>query len=576
MPFCKGFLSIATLVFCSAGISQTVLTDIREIHPKEIKVEGFRLNSSGEVEINGVAFRTRKSSFSRAWILNAKTRRVVWELEDADRSRRGRRLENFHDKISLSAGDYEVYYTTHFSSHWGRDDNSGFFEKIFDEVFNNDDYDEVYDDYRNEWREFHIKVTGNGRRYRDSEISELRNAFQEGAFISLTKLRDDEYIRKGFRLTEPLDIHIYAVGEANNDGTYDYAWIVNTKTREKVWKFNYHDSEHAGGARKNRVLDRTISLPAGDYLALVVTDDSHSYHDWNSSPPFDPAFWGLTLKTRNPTSRRKVELFDPDDIKNENVIISFTRMRNNEFVSEGFSCNRDLDLRIYALGEGNRGEMYDYGWIVDAKTHRKVWQMEYRNTEHAGGGEKNRLFDDVVQFKKGGYIVYYVSDDSHSYWDWNTSPPSDQESWGITLSGAGNNFKKSDISSLSETDKGKILAQIVGIRDYERERKKFTLSKDSKVRIYALGEGSGGSMYDYGWIEETGNGRVVWEMTYRRTEHAGGAKKNRMFNDTIFMKKGEYTVFYESDDSHSFEDWNSEPPYDPANWGITIYEADDN
>ncbi|MFQ5770315.1 MAG: hypothetical protein ACE5HX_07250, partial [bacterium] len=90
-----------------------------------------------------------------------------------------------------------------------------------------------------------------------------------------------------------------------------------------------------------------------------------------------------------------------------------------------------------------------------------------------------------------------------------------------------------------------------------------------------IGEGTDGRMFDYGWIEDAEQRKVVWEMTYRKTNHAGGAKKNRLFDDTIFLKKGEYIVYYETDDSHSYNDWNSAPPYDPVNWGITVYLVED-
>ncbi len=82
-------------------------------------------------------------------------------------------------------------------------------------------------------------------------------------------------------------------------------------------------------------------------------------------------------------------------------------------------------------------------------------------------------------------------------------------------------------------------------------------------------------MYDYGWIEDANTRRVVWEMTYRRTEHAGGDKKNRLFDDTLLLRKGDYIVYYETDDSHSFGDWNTAQPYDPMNWGITVYLVDE-
>ncbi len=79
-------------------------------------------------------------------------------------------------------------------------------------------------------------------------------------------------------------------------------------------------------------------------------------------------------------------------------------------------------------------------------------------------------------------------------------------------------------------------------------------------------------MYDYGWIENASTGDVVWEMAYSMTFHAGGGRKNRMVNTTILLDKGEYKLHYVSDDSHSFDNWNTDPPDDPTMWGITLYE----
>ncbi len=81
-------------------------------------------------------------------------------------------------------------------------------------------------------------------------------------------------------------------------------------------------------------------------------------------------------------------------------------------------------------------------------------------------------------------------------------------------------------------------------------------------------------MYDYGYIVDLDSGRDVWEMTWRRTDHAGGADKNRLFDDEILLRSGEYEVVYISDDTHSFNDWNSAPPRDAGNWGITLTLAD--
>jgi len=131
-------------------------------------------------------------------------------------------------------------------------------------------------------------------------------------------------------------------------------------------------------------------------------------------------------------------------------------------------------------------------------------------------------------------------------------------------------FNRKDIEEYEEEEDKNILAKIVNIGDDELAAVKFRLSERTRIRIYAIGEGSGGEMYDYGWIEDSRTGRTVWEMSYRRTEHAGGAHKNRMFDGTIVLKPGEYVIKYETDGSHSFNDWNASQPYDPFNWGITV------
>lgn len=77
-------------------------------------------------------------------------------------------------------------------------------------------------------------------------------------------------------------------------------------------------------------------------------------------------------------------------------------------------------------------------------------------------------------------------------------------------------------------------------------------------------------MYDTGWIKNMDSGKIVWEMTYRVSEHAGGAGKNRKFNNYVLLPAGNYRLYYESDGSHSYMDWNDDPPVDQMNYGIKI------
>jgi len=114
------------------------------------------------------------------------------------------------------------------------------------------------------------------------------------------------------------------------------------------------------------------------------------------------------------------------------------------------------------------------------------------------------------------------------------------------------------------------VAQIVGIPDNADKTVEFSLNQDKRIRIFAAGEGQGGQMYDYGWIESVEAGKPVWEMKEQETTHAGGAGKNRKVDIVVSLPAGKYRLRYKSDDSHSFDNWNALPP-DINFWGIALY-----
>ncbi len=576
-------LTLLILALLTGGLQarQEAVANIKNVYPEELRTNGFRLDSAEEIkiEIAGIHYiderREDRFMFGYGWILNSETRKVVWEMDGAAFPRRGPRVEEYTETVRLPAGTYEAYFASfpyyfrdnddgwHSSSGqwWSR----GIVSNIFRGIFNRDD--EEYDDLS---RDFYFRITADGRSISKNELNEKIETQRKDALAFVFANRDEMYERVGFTLSNSLELDLYAVGEARRDGNFDYSYIMNAETREKVWRLDYRNSERAGGAVKNRMAQETITLPAGKYVAVVVTDDSHSPQEWNSPPPYDPAFWGLKISSKNADARRDFQAYDYEDTTFKNAFVSFTNARDDEFFEKGFTLNREMKLHIYAIGEGRDGEMFDYGWIVDANSREKVWEMKLRDTEHGGGAEKNRLYDETVTLSRGNYIAYFVTDDSHSYRDWNASPPYDQEHYGLSVMPADANFYSSDVSEYKPENDPNVLARIIHVRDEEYERKRFTLDRDAQIQIYALGEGMDGKMYDFGWIENAETGKVVWEMEYDDTDRAGGARKNRMVSERISLDRGEYIVFYESDDSHSFNDWNASPPHDPTNWGITI------
>ncbi len=116
-----------------------------------------------------------------------------------------------------------------------------------------------------------------------------------------------------------------------------------------------------------------------------------------------------------------------------------------------------------------------------------------------------------------------------------------------------------------------VVAQIVQVLDNEDKSVAFSLASNQDVRIFAIGEGQAGEMFDYGWIEDVDKGSRVWEMQEAKTAHAGGAGKNRKVDVVITLPAGNYKLRYKSDDSHAFDHWNSLPP-DINFWGIAVYK----
>jgi hypothetical protein len=119
--------------------------------------------------------------------------------------------------------------------------------------------------------------------------------------------------------------------------------------------------------------------------------------------------------------------------RDKNIIAQIVRAGDEADKSEAFRLDRTTRIRVYAIGEGQNREMYDYGWIEDARSGNVVWEMTYSMTFHAGGGRKNRVVKTTILLDKGEYRLRFKSDDSHSFGDWNVAPPEDQQYWGITL-----------------------------------------------------------------------------------------------------------------------------------------------
>ena len=544
----------------------------------DVKAAGFELTKAGKVDITavGLNLKYRDDLNVYAWIINHDTREPVWVMEErhTDREKGSRLLRRAETTEKLDKGKYELYLFagsfmfSNISIH-----GTGDFFEFLGDIFGSKherDIEEYLDDC-------FVQLSSDDLAKSDIKFFDVTGDLP-GALIRHNRLGDSEYIQSGFSLDKPMNIHIYSIFEfpSGDRAPVDYGWIINADTRDKVWELDRWNSEWAGGSRKNRKFDDDVELPKGNYLLYFVTDDSHSMDEFNANPPYDPFNWGITLLPGRNFDPSAFHTFEPAG--KGQPLIDLTKARDNDFLQSAFRLNRETSLRIYAIGEYSYSdrEFVDYGWIQNAASGKIVWEMTSNNTEYAGGAQKNRMFDGNVTLPKGEYIAYYMTDDSHSYRDWNDSPPFDPGAWGLAIY-PGPNFKSDNFAKISKFDITKdsnILVKMVMVRDDERRRDKFTLDKQTRIHVYAIGEGDSDEMFDYGWIIDDRTGRSVWEMTWRNTEPAGGARKNRLFDDDITLDPGTYEVYYISDGSHAFNDWNAPRPRDPINWGITISKSE--
>ena len=142
----------------------------------------------------------------------------------------------------------------------------------------------------------------------------------------------------------------------------------------------------------------------------------------------------------------------------------------------GFRLKKPADLMIYSIGEGTDGKMFDYGWIIDAKTHERIWMMEEDETEYAGGARKNRLFKGQLHFNPGNYLVYYKTDDSHSYKEWNANPPYDPAFWGIVLKPVSKGFDWQTVEKFEDASEDAVIS-ITRVGDYAYTEAFFKILK---------------------------------------------------------------------------------------------------
>ncbi len=574
---------LGALLCLSGAAGAEPLVEVRDYPPDELRVVGFEIPRAASVDIEAVGARQRGSDelVAYAWILNSTTRETIWSQQHGDAERVGgsRNLRRTRESLQMPAGRYELYTWagTRMPVHWtSEDDFLGRHGIIITRGTSERDVRELERSLGD------CFVTLNSTSVAAREVTRFEPTGEiPGALYRAAGLGNDACVRAVFTLDRPAELRVYCLGEIpiDADAFADGAWIVDTATRERVWELRRRDTRQAGGAEKNRLFDGGVHLAAGTYQVVAGTDGSHACKDWNAPPPDDPLNWGITLLPGKDFGITRFQLL-PEWTRGE-PLLALTRMRDDETADRAFRLRAPAEVQIYAEGEmaGGWDEFADRGWITKAGSGATVWEMTDGNTVAAGGATKNRLFDGTVKLAAGDYVAHFETDDSHAYDNWNADAPFDREGWGLAIY-ASPGMRRDDFvvveppreqpGGAQGTSGGAALASLLEVGDDADLRAEFSLDKQARVHIHAVGEGLEHEMYDYGWIENASTGQTVWEMTMRNTRHAGGARKNRLFDGDVLLDAGRYLVRFQTDGSHAYGDWNDRRPPDSHAWGIEV------
>ncbi|MCJ8268997.1 MAG: hypothetical protein MJK04_06285, partial [Psychrosphaera sp.] len=280
--------------------------------------------------------------------------------------------------------------------------------------------------------------------------------------------------------------------------------------------------------------------------------------------------------------------------------ISISRLDALDLKSRYFELSEDQKVEIeflapksiiennYDYDEDRDGDrnLTDFVWIIDLDTRETVWRSRKADEIESGKNRRLKVYADKVNLDKGRYGMFYSTHgfraESRSGMDFflyglstllrddNKITQEDIESFYVDL-------RAKDIEKISPDKSFNPFAgtkEVIGLHKVRKNRFEqfgLTVAKETELSIYALGEIAGNDAADAAWLKNADTGAVVWQMDKESTIAAGGARKNRLFKGTVTVSKGAYVMSYSSDGSHHYNDWNSQPPYDPQAWGVSVY-----
>lgn len=395
--------------------------------------------------------------------------------------------------------------------------------------------------------------------------------------VAVSRIDEGSLIERHFRVDDAaVTTVVSATGAYENDERNArpaaYLWILDRQSGDVVW------SMLGGRVKRDKVLmsvTDTTSLKPGTYTALFTAMGPTSGsrrggsilglkpHWTNDTNPF-----GFSISVAS-DSEGRISIVDGAQAAQsgqEDLFWDVSRLGNRQRETTMFRAVNDVELVVRAQLEICSDEC-DSAAIERLADGRTVWSLSEADASTAGGGSKNMRFAGGVDLPPGIYRAVVETDGGHALGHWRFNPPHNPYFWGVTLA-----VQSGQVEGIDPWADHRPVISLLRVGDDENRQARIQVADTVVAFVAGMGEiWSSGTRYDYGWLEKESTGERVWEMTWETTEPAGGDRTNRKSEQILTLTPGSYLLYYQSDDSHSHEDWLRTRPTNPARWGAALF-----
>ncbi|MCA9727801.1 MAG: hypothetical protein KC729_08975, partial [Candidatus Eisenbacteria bacterium] len=258
-----------------------------------------------------------------------------------------------------------------------------------------------------------------------------------------------------------------------------------------------------------------------------------------------------------------------------------------------FVLDRPTEIEIVAEGAGDRrgDEFLAQGWILDLKSRQPVWVQQDAHNERDRDNDNWRATERLelpagtygvffaafngflpidARFKVLGFTIGGFESKLGRMHDWDDF--GDPDEWGIWVYATDPGLVPAPVPAQPPTAYPDAVVREIGLGDGEYRQVQLDLDRDVEFRLRATGENLRGNetFADDAWIVDRRSWDRIWKLDRQRTAAAGGAEKNRVFDERVQLSKGGYLISVVTNGSHATGSWDAMPPWDPDSWGLVM------